>query len=257
MSATVTNPKTTLFVGGLTQEISTEILHAAFIPFGDIVNVQLPKTEKNEHRGFAFVEFEASEDAKSALENMHLSELMGRIIKVTLARPGKYNEIQARAVWDNIEFRSEVVSKEFAKKEPETKKKENTDLHVYMDIKINGASQGRMVFLLHKDICPSILTNIETVENFRQLCTMEQGYGYKQSIFHRIIPRFMCQGGDFTKHDGTGGQSIYGEKFPDENFILKHTKSGLLSMANSGPNSNGSQFFITTQKTPWLGLLFN
>ncbi|XP_032083896.1 peptidyl-prolyl cis-trans isomerase E isoform X2 [Thamnophis elegans] len=213
------------------------------------------------HRGFAFIEFELAEDAAAAIDNMNESELFGRTIRVNLAKPMRIKEGSSRPVWsdddwlkkfsgktleENLEEGGAVAAQSEVQEGEPPVKKSRTNPQVYMDIKIGNKPAGRLHILLRSDIVPM------TTENFRCLCTHEKGFGFKGSSFHRIIPQFMCQAGDFTNHNGTGGKSIYGKKFDDENFILKHTAPGLLSMANSGPNTNGSQFFITCDKTDWL-----
>uniref|UniRef100_A0A671WAB0 Peptidyl-prolyl cis-trans isomerase n=1 Tax=Sparus aurata TaxID=8175 RepID=A0A671WAB0_SPAAU len=241
--------KRVLYVGGLAEEVDEKVLHAAFIPFGDITDIQIP------------LDYETGKISVDCHAQYFCAHNLF-ILLVNTAKPMRIKEGSSRPVWSDDDWLKKFSGKTTEEAEAEAAGGETTNTatqegeppakkgrvnpQVYMDIKIGNKPAGRLRFVLRADIVPM------TAENFRCLCTHEKGFGFKGSSFHRIIPQFMCQGGDFTNHNGTGGKSIYGRKFDDENFVLKHTAPGQLSMANSGPNSNGSQFFITTDKTDWL-----
>ncbi|KAJ2613556.1 hypothetical protein H4S08_002145 [Coemansia sp. RSA 1365] len=233
-----TSNKRTVFVSGLALEVDEKTLHSVFITFGEIVQVILPPdpSSSNRHRGFGLIEYEEEEDARAAISNMNDAELFGKTITARPARPNNTvnsgSMINKESLINNMSIAGEATSKNIS----------NT--RVFLEVAFDDKPNGKIEIELRDDIVP------RTVENFRALCTGEKGFGYKNSSAHRIIPGFMMQAGDIINPNG--GRSIYGNSFDDENFTLKHDAPGVLSMANSGPNSNASQFFITFDKTPWL-----
>ncbi|KAF0991092.1 hypothetical protein HZS_4385 [Henneguya salminicola] len=245
-----TTNKRVLYVSGLSEEVDLKILQEAFIPFGHVVDVQIPMDFVNQkHRGFGFVEFESEVDALDAIDNLHNSELFGRTIRVTNSKVSKTKTSNYKPVWTTDEWLQKHSNETIEKKVAEIIVDQSPDSpnpRIFMDISIGGQFAGRMQFELRTDIVPI------TADNFRRLCIASRGSGYRGSILHRIIPGFVAQGGDFTNQNGTGGLSIYGKEFEDENFELKHDKIGVLSMANSGPNTNMSQFFILFKPAPNL-----
>ncbi|NWR78548.1 PPIE isomerase, partial [Centropus unirufus] len=220
--------------GGLAEEVDEKVLHAAFIPFGDITDIQIPLDyETGAGAGMAGFDLLMGSALFFPLQNE--SELFGRTIRVNLAKPMRIKEGSSRPVWSDDDWLKKFSGKTLEENTEETgagdpkteaqegeppAKKTRVNPRVYMDIKIANKPAGRLQILLRSDVVPM------TAENFRCLCTHEKGFGFKGSSFHRIIPQFMCQAGDFTNHNGTGGKSIYGKKFDDENFILKHTGPG-------------------------------
>jgi cyclophilin family peptidyl-prolyl cis-trans isomerase len=166
-------------------------------------------------------------------------------IERELQKREELKEIKKKELKKNLILQKRRETRKKQEQEQEKIKKQKEDL-VYMDIGINNKHIGRIIIKLFSDVVP------KTCNNFRTLCNNNKKLSYKRSPFHRIIKDFMIQGGDFTNENGKGGMSIYGSKFEDENFDIPHDQPYLLSMANSGPNTNGSQFFITTSETPHL-----
>jgi len=197
--------KRNIYVGGLADEADEKVVSAAFIPFGDIINIEIPPDYENQekHRGFAFIEYELAEDAAAAIDNMNDSELFGKTITVNIARPRKIKEGYSRPVWSEDSWLQKYAGKteENNESEPTAEKAEKTEEkaetvptkkprgnpQVYLDVKAGKTNLGRIIILLRADICP------KTVDNFLALCTHEKGYGFLNSSFHRVIPGFVNQ----------------------------------------------------------------
>ncbi|KAI9184103.1 hypothetical protein H9P43_003156 [Blastocladiella emersonii ATCC 22665] len=270
-----TTLKSTLYVGGLASEVTRDVLYNIFIAFGDIVSIELPTDHRSAepHKGYAFVQFEDPSDAADAIDNMHLSELFGRTIKVNLANPNAMpGTVIKKAVWDTAAPppAADGANGTAAPPVPAVAQKpaatadgvaspvdraldDPSNPRVWFQITIGGVPAGRIIMTLFANVVP------KTATNFLQLCLHSKGFGYRGTHFHRVIPGFMAQGGDWERHNGTGGHSIFADQgkpqFEDEEagLALTHDRPGLLSMANAGKNTNGSQFFIcTANRTDWL-----
>eukprot|EP00835_Amoeboradix_gromovi_P007091 NODE_1052_length_1689_cov_0.396855.p1 type:complete len:294 gc:universal NODE_1052_length_1689_cov_0.396855:1366-485(-) len=241
------NQNRTIYVGNISQQTTSTYLKEYFSTFGDIIKVDVPDNPDapGQHRNIAFIEFEEQEDALEAVENMNNNKLLGKLIKCSIARQ-KIRDF-SKPLWEDEDYVT-LYSKQFEGNSiTEMNIKASEDVkYVYMSIQIGNILAGKMILQIRTDVVPI------TSENFLKLSTGELGFGYKNCIFHRIIPGFMIQSGDFVKQNGFGGQSIFGDTFKDENFDLKHLGPGILSMANSGKDTNSSQFFITTAATPHL-----
>ncbi|KAJ2748429.1 hypothetical protein IWQ56_007467, partial [Coemansia nantahalensis] len=221
--------KRTVFVSGLDAEADEKSLHAVFVTFGEIVQVVLPPdpSSSSRHRGFGFIEFEEEGDAREAIRNMHDAELFGRTIAVRHARPGHTGGgrdgagavIFSQESWLEKNLASAggappaaSAAAAAAAADAAAGGAAGSNPRVFLEIAIDGKPNGRVEIELRSDVVP------RTAANFRALCTGEKGFGLRGCPIHRVVPGFMLQGGDFTNGNGTGGRSVYGPAFDDENF---------------------------------------